>query len=89
MISVTDIIDIKNIFNFLDFVFYGNFTKFSQKNLPKVWEYLEKKWKIFNYLFRENFDKLWQIFWGNFYKFWKNYVEKKGRILRNFDGTFE
>ncbi len=31
---------------------------------------------ISSYLFWENLDKLWQIFWGNFYEFWKNYVEK-------------
>ncbi len=35
-----------------------------------------------SYLFSENLYKLWQIFCGNFYKFWKNMLEEKGRIVQ-------
>ncbi len=50
------------------------------------WKKMEN---ILSYFFWENLDKLWQIFWGNFYEFWKKYVEKKGRNLQIFDETFE
>ncbi len=44
---------------------------------------------ISSYWFWENLDKLWQIFWGNFYKFLKKLCEKKGRIEQIFDEMFE
>ncbi len=49
------------------------------------WEKMEN---ISSYLFWKNLDKLWQIFWENFYEFWKGYVKKRKDYCINFRWNF-